>query len=91
MKKRTFILTFAFAAMLSFGMTSCRTVHTIHSEDVLVNDEEHIGQWVNCRTCNGKGACTRCNGTGQRSGNDCTACNGTGKCSSCNGKGGYRR
>ena len=48
---------------------------------------------LDCRSCEGTGKCSRCDGTGERTleiNKDriyCTTCRGTGKCAECRGKG----
>lgn len=43
-----------------------------------------------CPSCEGKGSCISCEGTGRNSGeNTCHMCDGSGKCFVCGGKGTY--
>ncbi len=95
MKYNIFFRNLAVVAIMSMCMialSSCRSHRTIEKKDVVILDDQEtpLKPWVNCRTCDGKGTCTRCKGTGKVQGQRCVTCSGTGKCSVCAGEGGYR-
>ena len=75
-------------AMMGFVSISCGS-HTIVqtvSDNPTYQDQ---GKFKRCTTCDGKGSCSSCKGTGRISGDACRTCKGSGKCPSCGGDGGY--
>jgi hypothetical protein len=85
---KTALLSILAFMMLAFVSVSCATHTTYHSvsEGPVYQTE---GTFKRCLSCDGKGSCAPCKGTGRISGDACRNCKGSGKCPSCNGNGGY--
>ena len=85
--KKAFIAIVA-TAMIGMFTVSCRT-HTVHQTYTETQTYQSQGTFKRCNSCDGKGSCSACKGTGRISGDACRSCKGTGKCTSCRGDGGY--
>lgn len=94
MKKTISIICMAVAMIAATSCGGSRHVTSTENESIKITETldnaSSLGKWHKCTTCNGKGACVRCKGTGKVQGKACPSCNGTGRCSVCDGKGGWR-